>query len=862
MITLNKNILESKSVEYIEYEGLLSDFIMNDIYRELSEGYVIQTVCNDSVIDFYKEDFEISEGDDIQISISPAATAVVGFVINLAISFAIAWLLKKLTEPDMDGIKDKGGELYQISINSMEMKPDAVIKEIFGTFLTYPDLIAAPYKRYEDGEEVTFLTTVLGVGEYSIDEMYLNGEKAGNIILNSVRYSNTVNRISETMIDAFDTIIEDGFNPNSNVNGGTVDFGSDSEISTYFNPNADIQGAIDERNAGMGTTGNSRMMKSTIGGSSNGSNGVSMTSSHGSSGHRVTMGGTAHEGGLGDFWESISETIQETVKHLNETHINPNICDGYANNGVMECLNVKQDNLNIVKLDGYVNSISQLGDVRFNNYRYLVHELVDFKDFSLIDFDRTQYVKANPDDEEGEHFQLTDALTKSSRLDYKFPIDSFEVDISTPDGIYRITEGGAFDGPESKPTTIEFDIFCYQLNDQGIQVNEQFFHWEKKLETGKKQRWTEKYNLPNGSGWYIQFRNGTIPGDLTDQIVNNFTIDRVKGLSSTSVVGTQGLTYLIFRIKTGEVFKSNTNLKIGIKATRRGLTRMNDVVNYIWKSSGYNFLELANTNELLSKYQVHGAMDASAPLYEQINRVLRAQELYLIPTISGFKVREDLIRHNLTYNFDKANIIKDSIDISYINYNKAINDGYKAIYIDYLGEKQEEVYPYNAYHPKEQIIFGIRDQAIARRRARIGYQRMIGQSKTIKIKTEKEGYIPELGDKIGITENHISDTFVSNQIGYNGNVIHLDKEILLKGNDYVSIKSELEDSEVRRKVLTAPGYTRKIVIEGYRPNHHKTAFVIGVERELYRHYLVKEINPSDTGELEITCLIYNERVYS
>ena len=646
----------------------------------------------------------------------------------------------------------------------MQMRNDAALKAIVGTFVIFPDLITPPYIRYENGQEVTYFTTTIGIGEYTIDQMFLNRDNANKVLLNP-----------------------------TDVNNNTC-----NKAATY----TDLK------------------------------------------------------------WFEIKDLIPVVPPSQTQSELNAALCDGYSKNGVLDCLNIKQNYVNIYHAFGDVKDFSIIPDQRFSTYKYLVNELVDFSNYSVQDFERTKYVELHPDDEDAKHLKRARGYsTKGARLDFLHPINGFEIDISTPDGIYRIDKGGLISGPKSVPTYISFKMCCYQLDENGNEINMIKNTFWKSMETGKKQRWTYRYSLPEGEGWYIKLSNNTDYPELDGEtIVNGFQIDRIKGLSTYTAVNTKDITYALIRVKIGDIFDGTSNIKFSLKVTRKGLTKMNDVINYIWESGGYNYLELSQTNDLLSKFEVHGAMDAAAPIYEQINRILRAQELYLIPTINGFKVREDLERDNLTYVFDKSNIIKSSLDVSYINYNKKINDGYRAVYIDDLGIKQDVVYPLDAYYPQEQILFGVKDKTIAEKRAKIGYQRMLGQNKTIKFKTEKEGYIPELGDKVGVAEYYLSDTSTATKISYTGQTIHLDKQILLTGDDYVSIKNTVEDPQNYRKITTGPGYTRDIEIEGYFPNDEITAFIVGKERKLLKEYLVKEISPSSDG-ISLTCIIYNKEIY-
>ncbi len=67
----------------------------------------------------------------------------------------------------------KGSSIYDANAQGNKPKLMGIIPELFGTHKTYPDLLSAPYKYYQDNDQYIELMLCVGVGEYDFDNVMI-----------------------------------------------------------------------------------------------------------------------------------------------------------------------------------------------------------------------------------------------------------------------------------------------------------------------------------------------------------------------------------------------------------------------------------------------------------------------------------------------------------------------------------------------------------------------------------------------------------------------------------------------------------------------------------------------------------------
>lgn len=715
MVNVYLNVFDKGTYTSENFEGILLDYIYDRFRSEFRSSSETKLIINGVIIEVesYKDlEIYVMQEDKVEVIIVPQFMEAIGIIIKMLIVAIIQYILMKFFAEDEAGT-EKTRSLYNFDLNEIRSKQDGIIDENFGTFIVYPKLISKPYIRYEGNEEIVYLSTVVGVGEYYFNEMYIN-----------------------------------------------------------------------------------------------------------------------------------KTPVQDIVFDNNRT------CDGVNQDKVLNCISPNNDILKVYRFTPYDNSLDGVD----SKYRYIIKECEAMDNFDLFSYSLVyNYITTHV-------YHNTNLATLPASLNNDFKIDKIEIDISCQ-SLYLTDDEG-----DKHSTFIGFAYKVFKYDEFGNKITVK--QGEKTLNGlyTQPQRRTFELDLPLSEGYFIELYDRSYYNE-DKNVVNNWKIDRIKALSPDYSIRTDNVTYAIFRLQSGtSAFNSLNKMNIGLKVERKGLTKMNDVVNYIWDQSGYNFLELSDSQELMSRFDVHGAIDSQDSLINQINKILKPQQLNLLPTLNGLKIKLDWINDVKTYVFDKSNIVRDTLEIQYKSYDTSINDGFKTTYFDIDGEKQSYTFPANSTNPRETIAFGIRDNTDAERMSRVGYQKTVASNKMITFETDLRGMIPDLEDKIGVAEYYINDTGSSNIMTYNGLKLILEKEVYLDGGEYAIIKNENLSIDSTYLIINSEvGFVREIELEGFNPatlGNTKAAVIIGKEQSMLKEYIVKEINQKTKSTVEIKAQNYSEEVFT
>lgn len=701
MIKIVKDLLTTSETIYDNKIDIsIFDYIKQNIDKEVKLGYKINVFVNNSKLEKKEYTYIIEEDDDIEIVVSIEAAIVIPLLINIVISLVLSWLMT----PDNEKIQDKGASVYEFDVTSIVPKKDGVVPEIFGTHTTFPNLISPVLHRYENQTEVVYITSVVGVGNYTFDDIYLN---------------------KENMKDTF-----------------------------LYSP-------------------------------------------------------------------SLCPTKKDSV---------------------VTCFSDAQDWIKIYKIKG--KSISSV--VNDINYRYVIKEHETYQNFDLIEFDPNLEGK----------WTTPIALSQKGEV-----VDKFEVDVLFNGGLYRVDDDG-----DSHAATISFFYRVYKYDTNGNKVYVLNKTFSKTYQTGERLRFTIEENLLDKNNiHYLEFSNNTRRPGTSQNISNGYKIRRLKSFFVENDYLDDNITYAVFKVRTGVKFDDNNKLNLSLKVSR-DIYKMADVIKYIWNSAGFNPLELKDIDEKTLGKTVNGILDVSEPIYAQINKILRGQRFILIPTLTGFKIKEEKAKPFNTYLYDKKNIKKGSLEISYTVYDTTVNDSFKTVFIDETGDKQEYTYPETGIAPEEIRIFGTNSMDDAIAHAKIGYKKRRLQNKVIKFETEYVGYIPEIEDKIQVVNYQLNDSYSTEIIGINDSGYYIvDNEVLLTGNSYciVRLQNQPDNNYIP---IVGEGWTRELNIptlnlSPYDIETNKIAIIIGEEVEFIDEFIVQNINSKDLNTIEIIAQNYNPEIY-
>lgn len=105
-------------------------------------------------------------------------TAIIVSAIAIAVLAAAAFLLIKIPSPDMGSAPSSNNSL---SDRSNKARPNSRIPDIFGQVRSIPDLIALPYRIFENHQEIEISYMCIGRGSYDIEDV-----RDGDTLLGSI----------------------------------------------------------------------------------------------------------------------------------------------------------------------------------------------------------------------------------------------------------------------------------------------------------------------------------------------------------------------------------------------------------------------------------------------------------------------------------------------------------------------------------------------------------------------------------------------------------------------------------------------------------------------------------------------------
>ena len=523
-------------------------------------------------------------------------------------------------------------------------------------------------------------------------------------------------------------------------------------------------------------------------------------------------------------------------------------CEGKKSDMLLNCITKNTSNFKIAKIEPGKNIMSAQSTVG-SKYNYIVKEIEGVANFDLQNYDSS----------------ATGKLTSKNELNKTESIKKIEIDVVAEGGLYRqeTDDDGDIHVYEE---IIEFGVNIFHFDRLGNKVYDRMEVLSFSDKTSKPVRKTFEITI-TGDNKFIEFYNKTQKQELGSktQIVNHYTIERVKVFLEEDQ-SFSNLTLAVFKIVTNATISQKNSLKIALSVTRKGIKTLDKVISYIWSSAGFNYLELKGTENVTESYTCNAKITQSMSVFQSLQVLLSARALMLLPTLHGFKIKKDEKREALTYIYDKSNIKKDSLRITYNFTHAQANDGVKGVYISNTGEKKEEIYPGAATRPEEVRLYGISDVSGASAYVHLGYKKKLYNVKTAEFETELDGFASELEDKIGITEYYLNDSYVANKIAVNGSSFILDKEVYITDNSYAIIRTGQNSLDEYVKIVTDSNkWTRTLELEGVNPldyDNIETAFVIGEEQAFINYYVVKKIEPNNNNTLKITAQNYDERVYN
>lgn len=269
-----------------------------------------------------------------------------------------------------------------------------------------------------------------------------------------------------------------------------------------------------------------------------------------------------------------------------------------------------------------------------------------------------------------------------------------------------------------------------------------------------------------------------------------------------------------------------------------------------------------------------GIFTSSVSLFEALTYSLQCVMARPLTIGSRLSLVRDGVKPVRTQLFAPANMVPDSLRITYQFDSEDVSDGYEVEYRD--PETWTPAYtrfPKNSIRPERVVLFGCTNPVHIERYAEVMWQRRLHQRTQATFVTEMEGHLPVIGDRIGIAHDMPNWGQSGIVLGVNGLVLTLDKNVnwaipnprlLLRDPEGLAsvpipVTRGNSDSEVILGV--APGFDPTFEIIGAGMSAAPTIWSFGPVDRVVRDFLVTAIEPQGGVEVQVTAVNYDERLY-
>jgi hypothetical protein len=350
------------------------------------------------------------------------------------------------------------------------------------------------------------------------------------------------------------------------------------------------------------------------------------------------------------------------------------------------------------------------------------------------------------------------------------------------------------------------------------------------------------------------------------------------------------VTLLVCRIKASRGLGQDASTRIRVRAERRiaqpdgsniGLTSNGaDAFADVYVDTVYGAsrprteLDVTTLTALRTKwaaYEFNYVFRSRTTVWEALRTITMPFGAEPLPLGAVMSVAQDGVKNIRAALFTDANIVADTMTVTYSFDEEGASDGAE---IEYLDPKDfrpiYSTYPAGALEPTRYVLDGVTNTAHADQYARLTWQRRQKQRKRITFDTELEGLILQLGDRIGVSHN-------VPKWGDGGLIVSaIDANRLIADHDldwsgaakFVMLRRR--DGSVTAPIAATQGTEpNRIVLASASPitpdydnAYEFTSFAFGDATTLVRDFIVNAVRPTGENRVTIEAVNYDPTIYT
>lgn len=840
------------------------------------------------------EDIVLAGGESVVVVQTPGGwSLLVGFLISTALSYAIG-LLFKPKPPKIDEERNDS-TAYSLNVQNNRFRRGDAIPLIYGNVRVYPSLVAQPHYRYEDNEEYVYMLLCVGLGDVRLRQLMVADTPVEDLAPGSFGYKLLNREDYRGKLDQVDP------------NGHWVELVSESADVR----NLEVRGGQGAETWYTAMSGDTIRIYKTRG------KWPEMTSLKPDMPFIVHT--AEHSENVGEY-VIVSATsnpdddhVEVKVKNPDDTvpDFTPEPPGGWHDIAPEDCDNAKLqifrsrqcgilgencpwgEDSNCYPKTCYASggtAVVRLSGTQSHDDMNIFDELVTTQKADPENM--TEEVDLN---ENTVQYQLKAKLHKIEfqtkygpfRFNEKTPhgrdLKWVEVDVTFPSGLYSMNDSGDYQG-----YSVEYKVtLCHDPADGSDPTCYEHSYTASGNSTKPIRRThriaalaTTQGSAPN---WYVTIERVT-KVSTSSRVGDKMYIARVKALYGFEELDKiPDCTLLWCKAKATNSLASLSAFKINgwFKGPHSNL---GDVVRDLYTNKVYGG-GLPESELMLPARKpdawVHGVYDKRLTVFDAIRQACEPHGWRVYPVGPNIKIRKDQPQSRKSL-FNEATMVKGSFRTVYTwDHNE-----YDSVKVEWFDSetwaKREYTYPDFGVRPKTIRLFGVTRESLAMDLCRLYYNRNKYQGTAVEFKTDSQGWIPQLYDRIGVTSrvtNWGTGATVLDRGTYDGVLFHSDptgEYLLLPGKIDISFDTIIfrdpygnpsEQMDATDSGVVGSG--RSMIHVPDMPDwvQSGTVFSIGTSEDIVRDFVVTSVEVQGdardvaSSTLRIRAVKYDERIY-
>lgn len=828
-----KDELKPHLREIGDCDGRLVDFLKT---KDLINPKI---VLNDKdVLENFTDDYILKDDDTIVI-INQVKWANIGWaVVKFVIAFAVSYAINRLLAPDKPSMpkralndEQKDETEFTINTSQNQARNGQPIPECFGTYVRTPDIISAPYRRFVDNKEYLYMLLCIGVGENTVNEVFIEDTPISSFTDDTVSYMVFKNATAHTgndkIKDAWASTITTGRQVFTNYAvGSALPLTQNLEVGGFESRYAKYFFSFSYYNAPLPPDG---------------------------------------EGGTNYDNSSITVTFTFAYKHLGVTLLTES--KSYTFSPVRETGYYSFNVEKTYDLGQYDEVTITSSAKKYSNPVSITPTLTSCTlDQNVPEYDnyfRDVVITAK----EIENFKLTTAtkdLMGEIQLNPTNTIaDLIEVDIILP-SLYTQNSDSSLSN-----RSVQIRITYTDSQDTVTVQNETI--------TGATRNEIRKTFSYAVSPDTYRIKVERITAESTSSLIqDDVYLDKIKAYLVNNDVTGDGyiqygdLTLMAVRIKATEGISSKGQFKVKVNATRDGKATLKDIIEYVWTADNGGRQSINDINLPAMSESYNSVISNRTTVFKTIQSVATSQRYNLYPSFNIITAKKDVPQPIRTMLFNEANIVMSSLVVTTSSKDETDYDGVRVIYRNPLTfENEFEVYPTNASFPEDIELDGVTDLAFAKEQAEFLYKQDIYRNVKYQFDTELDGFVPSLYDRVGISHPTISISQAGMIVAFDtiAKTVTLNETIKEEYTDLrILFRNRLGIPSAIYTVLSVDG--RTLTLNNDLPtdlyvgdDEQKTIYALGEGTTFIKDIIVTEIKPKKDNVISITGWNYNDIIY-